>query len=109
MSEAASRSSATRGRGSGRGGRGGFAGRGGRRPNGDKANSGFDSAPGAFDDEGDVGELRKQYGSKTSIIKEVFSDWSEVDILSALQETNGDENEAISRIAEGMYPRGGTI
>lgn len=103
MSEAASRSSASRGRGSGRGGRGGFAGRGGRRTNGDKADhKTADASNAAFDDEGDIGELRKLYGSKTAVIREMFEDWSEVDVLFALQETNGDENEAVTRIAEGM-------
>lgn len=102
MSDATSRPSASRGRGSGRGGRGGFAGRGGRRTNGDKPEHKGDESLGAFDDEGgDFGELRKQYGDKTSVIREMFPDWSEVDVLFALQETNGDENEAVTRIAEG--------
>lgn len=106
MSEVASRPSASRGRGSGRGGRGGFAGRGGRRTNGDKADAhATQDLASAFDDEGDIGELRRQYGDKTSVIREMFPDWSEVDVLFALQETNGDQNEAVTRIAEGMcYP-----
>lgn len=100
MSEVTSRPSASRGRGSGRGGRGGFAGRGGRRTNGDHKASADDNT-GAFDDEGDFAELRKQYGGKTSVIREMFPDWSEADVLFALQETNGDENEAVTRIADG--------
>lgn len=103
MSEVASRSSASRGRGSGRGGRGGFAGRGGRRPNGDKLDQKTTDAPAAFEDEGDVGELRKLYGDKTSIIREMFPDWSEVDVLFALEETKGDQEEAVTRIAEGEF------
>lgn len=102
MSEVASRPSASRGRGSGRGGRGGFAGRGGRRANGDKTDGhATQDATSAFDDEGDFGELRRKYGDKTSVIREMFPDWSEVDVLFALQETDGDENEAVTRIAEG--------
>lgn len=102
MSEVTSRPAASRGRGSGRGGRGGFAGRGGRRANGDKSDhKAADDSLGAFDDEGDFAELRKQYGDKTSVIREMFPDWSEVDVLFALQETNGDQNEAVARIAEG--------
>src|SRR6478609_4108808 len=103
MSEVISRPSASRGRGSGRGGRGGFAGRGGRRTNGD--NKTVDDSPSAFDDEGDFAELRKQYGNKTSVMREMFPDWSEADVLYALQETNGDENEAVARIAEGTSTR----
>lgn len=48
-----------------------------------------------------MSELRKLYGPKTGVIREMFPDWSEVDVLFALQETNGDENEAVTRIAEG--------
>lgn len=108
MSEVASRPSASRGRGSGRGSRGGFAGRGGRtgrtssRTNGDSQDLKHENL-GAFEDGGEFGELRKLYGSKTSVIREMFPDWSEADVLFALQETNGDENEAVARIAEGAY------
>ncbi|SCN75101.1 uncharacterized protein FFM5_01151 [Fusarium fujikuroi] len=109
MSEVTSRTSASRGRGSGRGGRGGFAGRGGRRTNGDKPDHSTADSQGAFEDEGDFGELRKQYGDKTSVIREMFPDWSEADVLFALQETNGDENEAVTRIAEGTISQWGEV
>jgi hypothetical protein len=105
MSEVQTRPAASRGRGSGRGGRGGFTSRGGRasgRPNGDKADHKLD-ADSAFDDEGDLSELKKLYGSKTGMIREMFPNWSEADILFALQETEGDENLTVTRIAEGMY------
>ena len=106
MSEVQARPSAARGRGSGRGGRGGFASRGGRsggRSNGpdSKTDGGVDN-PSAFDeDQGVIADLKKQYGDKTPVIKEMFPEWSEVDILFALQETDGDETEAVTRIAEG--------
>lgn len=108
MSEVTSRSSASRGRGSGRGGRGGFAGRGGRRPNGADKPDHSDS-PAAFDDDADLGELRKLYGDKTSVIREMFPDWSEADVLFALQETNGDQSEAVTRIAEGTISQWGEV
>ena len=102
MSETTSRAPASRGRGSGRGGRGGFAGRGGRRANGDKSDSkSTEESFGAFDDDGELAELRKKYGDKTGVIREMFPDWSEVDVLFALQETNGDQTEAVTKIAEG--------
>lgn len=100
MSEVISRPSASRGRGSGRGGRGGFAGRGGRRSNGENFKAADDNL-GTFEDEGEFAELRKQYGDKTSVIREMFPDWSEPDVLYALKETNGDETEAVTRMAEG--------
>lgn len=106
MSEVQTRTAASRGRGSGRGGRGGFASRGGRtqgRTNGDKFDHKDTDDATAFEDQGELGELKKQYGSKTPLIKELFPDWSEQDILYALQETDGDENLAVTRIAEGTY------
>ncbi|KAH6608616.1 hypothetical protein Trco_001962 [Trichoderma cornu-damae] len=110
MSEVVSRPSASRGRGSGRGGRGGFAGRGGRRANGDKTDhKAADDTLGAFEDEGEFAELRKQYGDKTSVIREMFTDWSEADVLYALKETNGDETEAVTRIADGTISQWGEV
>ena len=106
MSEVQSRPAAPRGRGSGRGGRGGFAtrggGRAGARPaaNGDSKHDTNSSLP-TLDDEGEVGQLKQQYGTKVEVIKEMFPDWSEVDILFALRETDGDENLTVTRIAEG--------
>lgn len=91
----------TRGRGGGRGGRGGFSSRNttARRANGDKT-AAMDSP--AFDDDGDIVQLRKQYGEKLGLIKELFADWSDADILYALKETDGDVELTATRIADGM-------
>ncbi|EHA49428.1 hypothetical protein MCOR02_005358 [Pyricularia oryzae] len=105
--EAQTRPAASRGRGGGRGGRGGQSRGGARqqtRANGDK----FDSLD-AIEDEGEIGELKKLYGAKTALIKEMFSDWSEVDILFVLQETDGDENLAVTRIADGQASQWGEV
>lgn len=110
MSEVQSRSAASRGRGSGRGSRGGgYSTRASTRPsnkpaatNGDSKHDADSSLP-TLDDEGDVGELKQKYGSKIGMIKEMFSDWSDIDILYALQEADGDENLAVTRIADGVY------
>ncbi|PHH81662.1 hypothetical protein CDD82_251 [Ophiocordyceps australis] len=109
MSESAtsSRPVASRGRGSGRAGRGGFAGRGGRRINGDKTDQ--KHMDDDLADEGEFGDLRKKYGDKTSVICEMFPDWSEADVLFALQETNGDQNETVARIAEGTVSQWGQV
>ncbi|KAL7627911.1 RNAPII degradation factor [Parahypoxylon ruwenzoriense] len=102
MAEVQARSQApsSRGRGGGRGGRGGFGSRSSanRRTNGDKPTA-VDSA--AFDDDGDVSQLRKQYGGKLDTIKELFPTWSDADILYALKETDGDIEVTATRIAEG--------
>ncbi len=98
-SETQSRPAAARGgRGASRGGRGGFAGRGStRRTNGEASTDGQS----AVEDEGEIGDLKKLYSHKTPMIKEMFPEWSEVDILFALRETDGDENVTVTRIAEG--------
>jgi hypothetical protein len=57
----------------------------------------------SIEDEGEVGALKKKYGSKIAVIKEMFPDWSEVDILYAMQECDGDESIAVTRIAEGTF------
>ena len=110
MSEDQSRSSATRGRSAGRGGRGGghsnrAATRSNKAPatNGDSKHE-VDSSLPTLDDGGDVRELKQKYGSKIGLIKEMFSDWSDIDILYALQEADGDESLAVTRIADGMFP-----
>ncbi|KAI0206307.1 hypothetical protein F4808DRAFT_469488 [Astrocystis sublimbata] len=89
----------TRGRGGGRGGRGGFGGRNttARRANGDKTTA-FESP--AVDDDGDIAQLRKQHGDKLGLIKELFEDWSDADILYALKETDGDVELTATRIAD---------
>lgn len=106
MSEVQSRPVASRGRGPSRGGRGGgLTSRGGSRvankaPNGD---SHLDDES-ALEDEGEMGQLKQKFGSKVGLIKEMFPTWSDIDILYALQEADGDENLAVTRIADGMSP-----
>ncbi|KAI0406091.1 hypothetical protein F4802DRAFT_559300 [Xylaria palmicola] len=110
MAEVQSRSQnpTTRGRGGGRGGRGGFAGRNttARRANGDKTAI---TEPAALDDDGDIAQLRKQYGEKLGLIKELFQDWSDADILYALKETDGDVELTATRIAEGTISQWGEV
>jgi hypothetical protein len=105
MSEVQSRPSAPRGRGSARG-RGGYASRGGRggrghATNGDKAES---TPTISIEDEGEVGQLKKQYGSKVTTIKEMFPDWTDEDIVFALQETDGDLETTVGHITDGKAP-----
>ena len=49
-----------------------------------------------------MGELKRQYGSNLSTMKEMFPDWTDEDLVFALQETNGDLESTIDRISEGM-------
>jgi len=104
MSEVQSRPSAPRGRGSGRGGRGSYSSRGGRggtrQTNGNKTAE--ETATPTYEDEGEMGELRKMYSSSLSTVKEMFPNWTDEDIIYALQETQGDLQATIERISEGM-------
>lgn len=117
MSEVQSRPPAARGRGSGRGGRGGMQStRGGSRtagrpaaPNGDSHKLDTDSSLPTLEDEGEVGQLKKQYGQKVGFIREIFPAWSDVDILFALKEVDGDENLAVTRISDGSIEQWGEV
>ncbi|KAG6353776.1 hypothetical protein INS49_005256 [Diaporthe citri] len=117
MSDVQARPAASRGRGSGRGGRGGFTSRGGRNAsrsaaaatNGDPKHDFESNALPTLEDQGEIGDLNKTFGSKVSLIKEVFPDWSEVDILYALKETDGDETSTIERIADGTISQWGEV
>lgn len=110
MAEVQARSQApsSRGRGGGRGGRGGFANRGStnRRTNGDKLTTADATT---LDDDGDVSQLRKQYGGKLDTIKELFPNWSDADILYALKETDGDVEVTATRIADGTISQWGEV
>ncbi|KAI0395840.1 hypothetical protein F5Y17DRAFT_167930 [Xylariaceae sp. FL0594] len=99
----------TRGRGGGRGGRGGFGGRNttARRANGDNTASTTESS--AVDDDSDIAQLRKLHGEKLVLIKELFPDWSDADILYALKETDGDVELTATRIAEGTISQWGEV
>lgn len=105
MSEVKSRPSAPRGRGSGRGGRGGFSSRGGRggnrQINGDKIEN---SQSSSYEDEGELGQLKKVYATKLSTIKELFPSWTDEDLVFALQETDGNLESTIDRISDGIDP-----
>ncbi|KAL8994820.1 MAG: hypothetical protein Q9188_006960 [Gyalolechia gomerana] len=110
MSEVRSRPSGLRGRGAARGGRGGHnsrAPRGSNRPtNGDVPEPALDPSP---EEEGELGELKRMYSSKLSTIKEMFPDWTDEDIVFALQETEGNLEATIERISEGNISQWGEV
>lgn len=47
--------------------------------------------------------MKKKYGSKVSSLKEIFPDWTDDDLVFALDETNGDIEDAINGITEGKF------
>ncbi|KAJ9214451.1 hypothetical protein DTO166G4_3855 [Paecilomyces variotii] len=111
MSEVQSRPSAPRGRGSVRGGRGGYSSRGGR---GGSRSAKLDttdnaSTPTSYDDEGDIGQLKKKYSNELPALRELFEDWTEDDLVFALEDSNGDLESAIERITEGNVSQWGEV
>lgn len=59
------------------------------------------SSANAADDTEQVKLLRSKYTHQLSVIQELFPDWSDEDLLFALQESNGDVELAVGRISEG--------
>jgi hypothetical protein len=49
----------------------------------------------------DLKKLRAQYGTQLSTLRELFSQWSDEDLLFALQEADGDVELTAVRISEG--------
>lgn len=102
MAEVQASRPSTRGRGSSRG-RGGYTSRpGGRQSakhtNGDAA----DTTPLiSAEDQGELGQLKKKYQSELPLLKGVFPDWSDEDLVFAIQESNGDVQSTVEKIAEG--------
>ncbi|KAJ9649529.1 RNAPII degradation factor [Coniosporium apollinis] len=99
MSEVQTRPAASRGRSSARGGRGGYRGapRTAKQTNGDLKDTEVDTSA----DQGELGELKKKYSSQLSVLKELFPAWTDVDLVLALQESDGDLQSTIERITEG--------
>ncbi|EER26456.1 hypothetical protein CPC735_006280 [Coccidioides posadasii C735 delta SOWgp] len=105
-----SESHAPRGRGSARGGRGGHnfrGGRGGARVA--KAANQDNVVSPSFEDEGEIGQLKKKYSSSLPMIKELFPDWTDEDLVFALEDADGDLETAIERISEGNVSQWGEV
>ena len=101
MADVQQRPSAPRGRGSGRGGRGGYSSRGGRlrQANGNKSDS--NPATSTYEEEGEIGQLKKKHAANLGQIKEMFPDWTDDDIVFALEENGNDVERTVERMTEG--------
>jgi len=105
MSEVQARPAASRGRrGAARGGRAGSSGRSGGRTSTrqDVEDAALETTtPTLLEDQGELGQLKKQYGTQLATLSELFPDWTEEDIVFALQETDGDLEGTVERITSG--------
>ncbi|PWY92374.1 hypothetical protein BO70DRAFT_8299 [Aspergillus heteromorphus CBS 117.55] len=109
MSEVQSRPTASRGRVSARGGRGGYSSRGGRGGSRSAKADSLDGAPTAYEDEGEIGQMKKKYSDTLPMLNELFPDWTDEDLIFALEDADGDLEAAIDRISEGNVAQWGEV
>lgn len=99
MSEQQSRPA--RGRSTARGGARGAPGsrgpRSSKQTNGDQSASSLD----ADVDQGELGELKRRYQSQLPMLRELFPDWTDVDLVLAMEENDGDMQATVEKISEG--------
>lgn len=48
-----------------------------------------------------MGQLKKGYATELETLKELFADWTDDDLVLALEDTDGDLPRTIERISEG--------
>jgi len=99
MSEIESRP--TRGRSSTRGGRGSY-GRGGPRGGRSHVNGhATEPVEESIEDQGELGEMKKKYQSELGMLKDMFPDWTDTDLVFALEEAEGDIPATVDKITQG--------
>lgn len=52
-------------------------------------------------DHGELGELKKRYHSQLPTLKELFPEWTDADLVLAIEESDGDLQTTIEKISEG--------
>jgi hypothetical protein len=54
-------------------------------------------------EQGELGELKKRYSSQLTTLKELFPDWSDADLVLAIEQADGDLERTIELISEGEH------
>ncbi|KAJ5590805.1 Ubiquitin system component Cue [Penicillium hetheringtonii] len=80
---------------------------GGRGGSSRSANADNSDAP-SFE-EGEIGQMRKKYSDTLPTLKELFPDWKDEDLIFALEDSNGELEDAIVRITEGNVSQWGEV
>ena len=57
----------------------------------------------SYEEEGEIGELKKKYAGNLGKIREMFPDWTDDDIVFALEENGNDVERTVERMTEGVY------
>lgn len=85
-----------------RGGRGGY-GRGGPRGGRKAVNGSLDvaNAPDPLEDQGELGQMKKKYAKELLMLKDMFPEWTDTDLVFALQEADGDVPITVDKITQG--------
>ncbi|KAI1307057.1 RNAPII degradation factor [Mortierella claussenii] len=65
--------------------------------------------PSGKDEPEDLRQLRREHGGSLATLKELFADWTEEDLLYAIQDAGGDVNLATLRISEGHATQWGEV
>ena len=55
----------------------------------------------SLEDQGELGEMKKKYASELVMLKDMFPDWTDVDLVFALQEADGDVPSTVDHITQG--------
>lgn len=102
MSEIDTRTVPSRGRSSVRGGRGGTSRggpRGGRKVNGTSTEAA--TLEESLEDQGEIGQMKKKYQPELTMLKDMFPDWTDTDLVFALEEADGDVGATVDKITQG--------
>lgn len=85
-----------------RGGRGGY-GRSGPRGGRKAVNGSLDvpHAPDPLEDQGELGQMKKKYATELVMLKDMFPEWTDTDLVFALQEADGDVPNTVDKITQG--------
>lgn len=59
----------------------------------------------AEDDHGELGQLKSRYSQHLTILNDMFPDWTDEDILYALQDADGNLESAIEHMTQGRSAR----
>jgi hypothetical protein len=62
-------------------------------------------SPPTSDDQGELGEMKKKYTSELGMLTDMFPDRTDTDLISALEDVDGDLSQAVNLIMEGNESR----
>ncbi|KAI6923487.1 hypothetical protein KC337_g16446 [Hortaea werneckii] len=55
----------------------------------------------SLEDQGELGEVKKKFSSELGMLRDMFPDWTDTDLVFALQESDGDVGATVDKITQG--------